>query len=81
MVDSLTAMLFWEQLQKGPSVADTVIGEGNTTAWKMCGLDKSTCLTVFFDLSSSDQSNTPGGVNSQLYIQFMTRYPFLTSPG
>ncbi|KAG2320230.1 hypothetical protein Bca4012_053455 [Brassica carinata] len=60
--------------KKGPSVADTVVGEGNTTAWKMCGLDKSTCLTVFFDLSSSDQSNNPGALNNQLYIQFMTSY-------
>lgn len=60
-------------LQKGPSVADTVIGEGNTTAWKMCGLDKSTCLTVMFDLSSSDRSNTPGAINPQLYLQFLTR--------
>ncbi|TKY47800.1 transport protein Sec23A [Spatholobus suberectus] len=60
--------------KKGPSVADTVIGEGNTTAWKMCGLDKSTCLTVMFDLSSSDHSNTPGAVNPQLYLQFLTSY-------
>ncbi|KAJ4895321.1 Sec23/Sec24 protein transport family protein [Raphanus sativus] len=60
--------------KKGPSVADTVIGEGNTTAWKMCGLDKSTCLTVFFDLSSSDQASNLGGVNPQLYIKFMTSY-------
>ncbi|KAF4357072.1 hypothetical protein CsatB_025331 [Cannabis sativa] len=60
--------------KKGPSVADTTIGEGNTTEWKMCGLDKSTCLTVFFDLSSSDRSNTPGAVNPQLYLQFLTRY-------
>ena len=60
-------------LQKGPSVADSVIGEGNTTAWKMCVLDKSTCLTVMFDLSSSDRANTPGAVNPQLYLQFLTR--------
>ncbi|OIV89792.1 hypothetical protein TanjilG_31378 [Lupinus angustifolius] len=60
--------------KKGPSVADTVIGEGNTTAWKMCGLDKSTCLTVMFDLSSSDRSNTPGAANPQLYLQFLTSY-------
>ncbi|KAK7306412.1 hypothetical protein VNO77_44351 [Canavalia gladiata] len=60
--------------KKGPSVADTVIGEGNTTAWKMCGLDKSTCLTVMFDLSSSDRSNTPAAVNPQLYLQFLTSY-------
>uniref|UniRef100_A0A6M2EIS9 Protein transport protein SEC23 n=1 Tax=Populus davidiana TaxID=266767 RepID=A0A6M2EIS9_9ROSI len=60
--------------KKGPSVADTVIGEGNTTAWKMCGLDKSTCLTVFFDLSSSEKSNNPGAMNPQLYLQFLTSY-------
>ncbi|XP_057429430.1 protein transport protein SEC23 E-like [Lotus japonicus] len=60
--------------KKEPSVSDTVIGEGNTTAWKMCGLDKSTCLTVLFDLSSSDRSNTPGGANQQLYLQFLTSY-------
>ncbi|KAL4331654.1 hypothetical protein HN51_038444 [Arachis hypogaea] len=60
--------------KKGPSVADTVIGEGNTTAWKMCGLDKSTCLTVLFDLSSGDRSNNPGGAYPQLYLQFLTSY-------
>lgn len=60
--------------KKGPNVADTVIGEGNTTAWKMCGLDKSTCLTVFFDLSSSEKSNPPGTMNPQLYLQFLTSY-------
>ncbi|KFK22996.1 hypothetical protein AALP_AAs50735U000600 [Arabis alpina] len=58
--------------KKGPSVADTVIGEGNTSAWKLCGLDKSTCLTVFFDLSSTG-SNAPGAVN-QFYLQFVTSY-------
>ena len=63
----------YQPLQKGPNVADTVVGEGNTTAWKMCGLDKSTCLTVYFDLSSSEKANAPGAVNPQLYIQFLTR--------
>ncbi|KAF2298150.1 hypothetical protein GH714_015655 [Hevea brasiliensis] len=60
--------------KKGPNLADTVVGEGNTTSWKMCGLDKSTCLTVLFDLSSSERSNAPGTVNPQLYIQFLTSY-------
>ncbi|KAL5781964.1 hypothetical protein ACOSP7_006993 [Xanthoceras sorbifolium] len=60
--------------KKGPNVADTVVGEGNTTAWKLCGLDKSTCLTVFFDLSSSERSNAPGTINPQLYLQFLTSY-------
>lgn len=73
-------------MQKGPAVASTVIGQGNTTAWKMCGLDKSTCLTVFFDVSSSEKSD-PAGPNPQLYIQFLTRYidnifmPFLYKIG
>ncbi|OAY59084.1 protein transport protein SEC23 isoform X1 [Manihot esculenta] len=60
--------------KKGPNVADTVVGEGNTTAWKMCGLDKSTCLTVVFDLTSSERSNAPGTINPQLYIQFITSF-------
>ncbi|XP_054806066.1 protein transport protein SEC23 E-like isoform X1 [Prosopis cineraria] len=60
--------------KKGPSVADTVIGEGNTTAWKICGLDKSTCLTVMFDLSTNDRSNNPGTINPQFYLQFLTSY-------
>ncbi|KAM7489195.1 hypothetical protein LguiB_026679 [Lonicera macranthoides] len=60
--------------KKGPAVANTVIGQGNTTAWKMCGLDKSTCLTVFFDISSSEKSDPAGNINPQLYIQFLTSY-------
>lgn len=60
--------------KKGPGVADTVVGQGHTTAWKMCGLDKSTCLTVFFDISSSEKSNPSGTLNPQLYLQFLTSY-------
>ncbi|OWM84240.1 hypothetical protein CDL15_Pgr011625 [Punica granatum] len=60
--------------QKGPAVSDTIIGEGGTTAWKMCGIDKSTCLTVLFDLSTSDKTSTSGTVNPQLYLQFRTSY-------
>ncbi|CAK9146342.1 unnamed protein product, partial [Ilex paraguariensis] len=60
--------------KKGPAVASTVIGQGNSTAWKMCGLEKSTCLTVFFDISSSEKSDPSGNLNPQLYIQFLTSY-------
>nr|GMD59927.1 protein transport protein SEC23-like [Ipomoea batatas] len=60
--------------KKGPAVANTVIGEGNTIAWKICGLDKTTCFTVFFDISSSEKPDPSGGTNSQLYIQFLTSY-------
>ncbi|KAH9615726.1 hypothetical protein KSS87_015254 [Heliosperma pusillum] len=60
--------------KKGVSIADTVIGQGNTMAWKMCSLDRNTNLTVYFDISSSDRSNPPGTVNPQLYLQFLTSY-------
>ncbi|XP_039016462.1 protein transport protein SEC23-like isoform X2 [Hibiscus syriacus] len=60
--------------KKGTNVSDTVIGEGNTTTWKMCGLDKSTCLTVLFDLSSTDESSVRGTMNPQLYLQFLMGY-------
>ncbi|RRT78159.1 hypothetical protein B296_00005782 [Ensete ventricosum] len=44
-------------LDKGSLCADSVVGQGNTTSWKMCGLDRTTCLTVFFDISPSERSN------------------------
>ncbi|XP_010908064.2 protein transport protein SEC23 E [Elaeis guineensis] len=60
--------------KKGALCADTVVGQGNTTSWRMCGLDRSTCLTVFFDISPSERSSQPGIPNPQLYIQFLTNY-------
>ncbi|XP_057475645.1 protein transport protein SEC23 E-like [Actinidia eriantha] len=60
--------------KKGPAVASTVIGQGNTTSWKLCGLDKSTCLTVFFDISSSEKSEPSANLNPMFYIQILTSY-------
>ncbi|PKA49667.1 hypothetical protein AXF42_Ash004208 [Apostasia shenzhenica] len=60
--------------KKGTLCSDTVIGQGNTTAWKMCGLDSSTCLTVFFDIAPSERSDQSGLPNPQLYLQFLTNY-------
>ncbi|KAI3837183.1 hypothetical protein MKW92_041111 [Papaver armeniacum] len=61
--------------KKGSSCADTVIGQGNTTAWKLCGLDRSTSLTVFFDISpTSERLNSLETSNSQFYLQFQTNY-------
>ncbi|CAN4120872.1 unnamed protein product [Withania somnifera] len=60
--------------KKGPAVSSTVTGEGNTTAWKLCGLDKNTCLTVFFDVSSSEKPDPLRNIYPQLYIQFLTSY-------
>ncbi|CAH9080693.1 unnamed protein product [Cuscuta europaea] len=60
--------------KKGPAIANTAIGEGNTTVWKMCSLDKTTCLTVFFDVSSSEKADPSANANSYLFIQFLTSY-------
>ncbi|CAL9779954.1 unnamed protein product [Musa acuminata subsp. burmannicoides] len=60
--------------KKGALCADTIVGQGNTTSWKMCGLDRTTCLTVFFEISPSERPNQSGIPNPQLYIQFLTNY-------
>ncbi|CAN6462657.1 unnamed protein product [Victoria cruziana] len=59
----------------GPLCADVVIGQGSTTSWKMCGLDRRTCLTVFFDVAPSEKANSAApGASQHLYIQFLTTY-------
>lgn len=61
--------------KKGTSCSDTVVGQGNTTTWKMCGLDRSTSVTIFFDIVPSDQSNgSAQSTGSQFYLQFLTQY-------
>lgn len=61
--------------KKGPLSSETVIGQGNTTAWKMCGLDKATSLCLVFEMVKKD---SPEGIdqsaNSQFYFQFLTYY-------
>ncbi|KAK8975623.1 hypothetical protein V6N11_004999 [Hibiscus sabdariffa] len=37
-------------------------------------MEKSTSLTVLFDISTTEQSNVPGAANSQFYLQFLTSY-------
>ncbi|KAL3678997.1 hypothetical protein R1sor_021953 [Riccia sorocarpa] len=62
--------------KKGVSCAETVVGQGNTSAWKMCGLDRSTTLAVFFEIVPSVQSSaTPAQpISQQFFIQFLTHY-------
>ncbi|PWA92237.1 sec23/Sec24 protein transport family protein [Artemisia annua] len=57
-------------LTKGPAVASTVIGPGNTTAWKLCGLDKDARRFS----SISHQVKSQMHVNQQLYIQTVMSY-------
>lgn len=60
-------------MQKGPVCSETVIGQGNTTAWKLCGLDKTTSLCLIFDVVKKEISDAVAqSVNNQFYFQFLT---------
>ncbi|KAI8545608.1 hypothetical protein RHMOL_Rhmol07G0052800 [Rhododendron molle] len=61
--------------KKGPLSSETVIGQGNTTAWKMCGLDKATSLCLVFEMVKKDSPEAiDQSANSQFYFQFLTYY-------
>ncbi|GLT66063.1 hypothetical protein SLA2020_384560 [Shorea laevis] len=66
--------------KKGPLCSDTTIGQGNTSAWKMCGLDKATSLCLVFEIVKKDIPDA--GVQStsnQFYFQFLTYYQHSSS--
>lgn len=58
--------------KQGPNIAETQICVGGTQAWKMCHLDNTTTLGVFFEIA-----NNPGQAiaqGSRAHIQFVTHY-------
>eukprot|EP01119_Soliformovum_irregulare_P003835 TRINITY_DN14893_c0_g1_i1.p1 TRINITY_DN14893_c0_g1~~TRINITY_DN14893_c0_g1_i1.p1 ORF type:complete len:787 (-),score=161.44 TRINITY_DN14893_c0_g1_i1:43-2118(-) len=58
--------------KKGPGVAETEIGMGNTTAWRACGLDANTALAFFFEVVNQHANPlTPG---QRGFIQIVTDY-------
>ena len=56
--------------KKGPHVADTEVGQGGTTQWKMCGLDADTSLAVFFEVvgGGPGQQNDGGQVRARPWV-------------
>uniref|UniRef100_A0A2P2JGQ9 Protein transport protein SEC23 n=2 Tax=Rhizophora mucronata TaxID=61149 RepID=A0A2P2JGQ9_RHIMU len=61
--------------RKGPLCSENVVGQGNTSAWKMCGLDKATSLCLMFEIAKKeipDANIQPS--SSQFYFQFLTYY-------
>eukprot|EP00258_Populus_trichocarpa_P035752 XP_024451771.1 protein transport protein SEC23 isoform X1 [Populus trichocarpa] len=61
--------------KKGPLCSDTVVGQGNTSAWKMCGLDKATTLCLIFEIAKKDSTDTTVQPSSyQFYFQLLTYY-------
>eukprot|EP00123_Amoebidium_parasiticum_P016638 comp23528_c2_seq3/m.39562 comp23528_c2_seq3/g.39562 ORF comp23528_c2_seq3/g.39562 comp23528_c2_seq3/m.39562 type:complete len:764 (-) comp23528_c2_seq3:258-2549(-) len=55
--------------RKGPAVSENEIGIGGTSAWRLCGLDPTTTLGVYFEVVNQHTQpiTTPVGV-----IQFQT---------
>ncbi|KAJ8755955.1 hypothetical protein K2173_024500 [Erythroxylum novogranatense] len=61
--------------KKGPLCSDTVVGQGNTSAWKMCGLDKATSLCLIFEIVKKETSDSNiQSSSNQFYFQFLTYY-------
>ncbi|KAM6542776.1 hypothetical protein CsatB_007223 [Cannabis sativa] len=61
--------------KKGPLCSDTVVGQGGTSAWKMCGLDKDTSLCLMFEIVRKENPDGMVPSNSnQFYFQFITYY-------
>ncbi|XP_057531528.1 protein transport protein SEC23 C [Amaranthus tricolor] len=61
--------------KKGLACSETVIGQGNTSSWKLCGLDKATTLCLFFDIAKKESPDAIGQATSNLfYLQFLTYY-------
>ena len=58
--------------KKSQSVAESEIGQGGTSAWKLCGLSPSTTVSVFFEVTTAAGQQIPQG--SMRYTQFQTRY-------
>ncbi|KAG0620200.1 hypothetical protein M758_4G197500 [Ceratodon purpureus] len=60
--------------KKGISTSDTVVGQGGTTVWKMCGLDRSTTLAFFFEVSPTTQGSGVQLGGKPFSLQFVTQY-------
>ncbi|KAK8578394.1 hypothetical protein V6N13_116240 [Hibiscus sabdariffa] len=65
--------------KKGPLCSDTIVGQGSTSAWKMCGLDQATSLCLVFDIVKKELPDaTLQSSSNQFYFQFLTYYQHST---
>jgi len=58
--------------KKGPNVAETEIGQGNTSAWSMSCLDEDTTVAIYFEVTN--QANAPVQQGQQRFLQLVTSY-------
>uniref|UniRef100_A0A667XEQ0 Protein transport protein SEC23 n=1 Tax=Myripristis murdjan TaxID=586833 RepID=A0A667XEQ0_9TELE len=57
---------------KGPCVSENEIGTGGTCQWKVCGLDPSTTLALYFEVVNQHNAPIPQGGRGA--VQFVTQY-------
>lgn len=57
---------------KGPCVSENELGVGGTSQWKICGLDPTSTLGIYFEVIN--QHNAPIPQGSRGAIQFVTQY-------
>mmetsp|Transcript_8200 Transcript_8200/g.11831 ORF Transcript_8200/g.11831 Transcript_8200/m.11831 type:complete len:818 (-) Transcript_8200:184-2637(-) len=55
-----------------PNVSEIEVGCGGTNAWSLGGLDPSTTVAIYFDISNP--GNSPLAEGKQRYMQFLTKY-------
>ncbi|EIE23773.1 COP-II coat subunit [Coccomyxa subellipsoidea C-169] len=62
--------------KKSSSIADTHVGIGGTNQWRLAGLDASTTLCTFYEITpqSKEAAGQDPHTSQQFYIQFITRY-------
>ncbi|CAM9562444.1 unnamed protein product [Phaeothamnion confervicola] len=58
--------------KKGPNVAETEIGQGGTYAWSLGGVNPSTTVAVYFEVTNNAQAPLPA--HKRRYVQFVTQY-------
>ncbi|KAK2531894.1 Sec23b [Columba guinea] len=57
---------------KGPCVSENELGTGGTSQWKICSLDPSTTLAIYFEVVNQHNAPIPQGGRGA--VQFVTQY-------
>ncbi|KAF1940800.1 hypothetical protein EJ02DRAFT_512883 [Clathrospora elynae] len=61
--------------QKSVSVGETECGIGNTSAWKMCGINPESSYAIYFEIASQGGPNQmQAGPQQNALMQFLTYY-------
>lgn len=57
---------------KSPLVSEMEIGMGGTTTWKFCGINPTSTVTVFFEVTNQQGGDIPQ--SGRGCVQFITNY-------